>query len=112
MKGTTTNSGGEVLDSHVTSRFCLIQHYSARCIELLLQKGRGKPIKWHNIKCARQTGNTECRYYVMKFIWEIITSVGSSDIAQVWNAKTEPYTTEEFDDIRKVWAIFFVDEVL
>ncbi|CAH9093859.1 unnamed protein product [Cuscuta europaea] len=76
------------------------------------QKGRGKPIKWHNMKCARQTGNTECGYYVMKFIWEIITSVGSSDIAQVWNSRTEPYTTEEFDDIRKVWARFFVNEVL
>ncbi|CAH9120545.1 unnamed protein product [Cuscuta epithymum] len=24
------------------------------------KKGRGKSIKWHNVKCARQTGNTEC----------------------------------------------------
>ncbi|CAH9093358.1 unnamed protein product [Cuscuta epithymum] len=44
------------------------------------QKGRGKSIKWHNVK--------------------------------VWNSRSEPYTTEEFNDIRNAWARFFVDEVM
>ncbi|CAH9113407.1 unnamed protein product [Cuscuta epithymum] len=76
------------------------------------QKGRGKSIKWHNIKCARQTGNTECGYYVMKFMWEVITYAGTADIGQAWNSRSEPYTTEEFNDIRNAWARFFVDEVM
>ncbi|CAH9100972.1 unnamed protein product [Cuscuta europaea] len=29
------------------------------------RNGDGKPITWHNVKCARQNGNTECGYYTM-----------------------------------------------
>ncbi|CAH9053603.1 unnamed protein product [Cuscuta europaea] len=44
------------------------------------QKGRGKSIKWHDIK--------------------------------VWNSRTQPYSKEEFDEIRNVWARFFVDDIM
>ncbi|CAH9072578.1 unnamed protein product [Cuscuta epithymum] len=74
--------------------------------------GRGKSIKWHDIKCARQLGSTECGYYVMRYMWEAIFYQGSIDIGKDWSPRSEAYTVEEFNNIRDIWARFFLDVVI
>uniref|UniRef100_A0A9I9EBF4 Uncharacterized protein n=1 Tax=Cucumis melo TaxID=3656 RepID=A0A9I9EBF4_CUCME len=33
---------------------------------------RARPLTWVSVKCAQQPGNTECGYYVMKFMQDIV----------------------------------------
>ncbi|KAA0037808.1 hypothetical protein E5676_scaffold968G00060 [Cucumis melo var. makuwa] len=33
---------------------------------------RARPLTWASIKCAQQSGSTECGYYVMKFMQDIV----------------------------------------
>uniref|UniRef100_A0A9I9ELF7 Prenyltransferase alpha-alpha toroid domain-containing protein n=1 Tax=Cucumis melo TaxID=3656 RepID=A0A9I9ELF7_CUCME len=33
---------------------------------------RARSLTWVSVKCAQQPGNTECRYYVMKFMQDIV----------------------------------------
>ncbi|CAH9051847.1 unnamed protein product, partial [Cuscuta europaea] len=67
------------------------------------RNGDGKPITWHNVKCARQNGNTECGYYTMRYIWEVISYVDSFDIGKDWYSRTEAYSEDEFNNIRNIW---------
>ncbi|KNA09443.1 hypothetical protein SOVF_153030 [Spinacia oleracea] len=46
-----------------------------RCSVLKKSNGsRSRPPLWKSVKCAQQTGNTECGYYVMKYMYDIVTS--------------------------------------
>ncbi|CAH9116314.1 unnamed protein product [Cuscuta europaea] len=76
------------------------------------RNGDGKPITWHNVKYARQNGNTECGYYTMRYIWEVISYVDSFDIGKDWFSRTEAYSEDEFNNIRNIWARFFLDVLL
>ncbi|CAH9114612.1 unnamed protein product [Cuscuta europaea] len=72
------------------------------------QNGGGKSIKWHDITCARQLRSTECGYYVMRYMWEVVFYQGSIDIGKDWSPRSEAYTVEEFNNIRDIWARFFL----
>ncbi|KMS98462.1 hypothetical protein BVRB_4g091570 [Beta vulgaris subsp. vulgaris] len=72
------------------------------------RKGRGSKLKWFSIECAKQTVDTECGYYVMKFMHEIITSYKDcQNLEKEYQRRDEPYNDEEIDEVREQWAAFF-----
>ncbi|CAH9104171.1 unnamed protein product [Cuscuta europaea] len=111
---------GATIDRDELSRFlegdsleiCIIQTFMVMYRVASAQKGSGKPIKWNSVKVAQQTGSTECGYYVMRFMWEIISYSENHDIGKVWRSRSEPYTLAEFNDIRNIWSRYFLDVVL
>uniref|UniRef100_A0A9I9EIZ2 Ubiquitin-like protease family profile domain-containing protein n=1 Tax=Cucumis melo TaxID=3656 RepID=A0A9I9EIZ2_CUCME len=68
-----------------------------------LQRYRSTP-KWRPVKCPRQLDSVGCRYYVQKYIHEIVYN-SSTSITSLFNTKN-PYRQEEIDEIRTEWAAF------
>ncbi|XP_056687571.1 uncharacterized protein [Spinacia oleracea] len=70
-----------------------------------------KPI---HIECAQQIGGTECGYYVMKFMLEIVTLQHDYEgrLDEVYTPRTAPYASEEIDVVREQWAKFFTTKYL
>ncbi|KAH1254312.1 hypothetical protein GmHk_04G010778 [Glycine max] len=63
--------------------------------------------KWIEVKSHVQTGCYECGYYVMHWIWNIITSDIKSDWS-MWFANDTPLDIDMITTIRKKWATFFL----
>ncbi|TYK29217.1 Kinase superfamily protein with octicosapeptide/Phox/Bem1p domain, putative isoform 2 [Cucumis melo var. makuwa] len=59
---------------------------------------RARPLTWVSVKCAQQPGNTECGYYVMKFMQDIVRQK-SITITYVL-MRQAPYTQSELDMVR------------
>ncbi|KAL0540434.1 hypothetical protein IC582_024673 [Cucumis melo] len=68
-----------------------------------LQRYRSTP-KWRPVKCPRQLDSVGCRYYVQKYIHEIVYN-SSTSITSLFNTKNA-YRQEEIDEIRTEWAAF------
>ncbi|KAA0025325.1 uncharacterized protein E6C27_scaffold1204G00040 [Cucumis melo var. makuwa] len=68
-----------------------------------LQCYRSTP-KWRPVKCPRQLDSVGCRYYVQKYIHEIVHN-SSTSITNLFNTKNA-YRQEEIDEIRTEWAAF------
>ncbi|PWA40783.1 hypothetical protein CTI12_AA558340 [Artemisia annua] len=57
-------------------------------------------------KCPRQPGCTECGYFVLKFMREIVKrGVRALENDNIGGDSNE-YTDADFDDIREEWAIY------
>ncbi|KAH1246403.1 hypothetical protein GmHk_06G016496 [Glycine max] len=63
--------------------------------------------KWIEVKSHVQTGCYECGYYIMHWIWNIITSDIKSDWS-MWFANDTPLDIDIITTIRKKWATFFL----
>ncbi|KAL5127583.1 WAT1-related protein [Glycine soja] len=63
--------------------------------------------KWIEVKSHVQTGCYECGYYIMHWIWNIITSDIKSDWS-MWFANDTPLDFDIITTIRKKWAAFFL----
>ncbi|KAA0035144.1 serine/threonine-protein kinase STY17-like [Cucumis melo var. makuwa] len=59
---------------------------------------RARPLTWVSIKCAQQPGSTECGYYVMKFMQDIVRqkSITITDVLM----RQAPYTQSELNMVR------------
>ncbi|KAL0544322.1 hypothetical protein IC582_019435 [Cucumis melo] len=68
-----------------------------------LQRYRSTP-KWRPVKCPRQLDSVGFRYYVQKYIHEIVHN-SSTSITSLFNTKNA-YRQEEIDEIRTEWAAF------
>ncbi|KAL3628265.1 hypothetical protein CASFOL_027311 [Castilleja foliolosa] len=65
---------------------------------------------WSEIKCNKQPGVTECGYYVMRYMYDIITNYRESEnIGKDWKKQERPYSTIEMNEVRDVWARYFKD---
>ncbi|KAH1266086.1 hypothetical protein GmHk_01G001658 [Glycine max] len=63
--------------------------------------------KWIEVKSHVQTGCYECGYYIMHWMWNIITSDIKSDWS-MWFADETPLDIDNITTIRKKWATFFL----
>ncbi|KAA0063720.1 uncharacterized protein E6C27_scaffold1290G00010 [Cucumis melo var. makuwa] len=65
---------------------------------------RARPFTWVSIKCAQQPGSTECGYYVMKFMQDIVRqkSIIITDVL----TRQAPYTQSELDMVRVEYCDF------
>ncbi|PWA72230.1 hypothetical protein CTI12_AA196560 [Artemisia annua] len=58
------------------------------------------------LMCPRQPGCTECGYFVLKFMKEIVKhGVRALENDNIGGDSNE-YTDADFDDIREEWAIY------
>ncbi|KAK9058724.1 hypothetical protein SSX86_023566 [Deinandra increscens subsp. villosa] len=80
-----------------------------------VQSGSKKMIKlkWVNSKCPIQPGSTECGYYVLKFMKEIVqqgVEVLENDNVSINSiligGDTNEFTDADFDEIREEWATY------
>ncbi|XP_078150131.1 uncharacterized protein LOC144545429 [Carex rostrata] len=73
--------------------------------------GPGKT-RWKrsNVKCPQQVGGWECGYYVMLFVYDIITRF--LDIFPNLTHFPKKYTGTNIEYMRTLWGKFFLKEVL
>ncbi|KAK9705217.1 hypothetical protein RND81_07G041700 [Saponaria officinalis] len=72
----------------------------------------GSSLKWSNIVCQQQLGSTECGYYVMRYMLDIIRHYHSIKDKQKWFGSKNAYTREEINEVRELWATYFMDNHL
>ncbi|CAI9276860.1 unnamed protein product [Lactuca saligna] len=72
------------------------------------QSGSNKRVKlnWVNVTCPVQPGSTECGYYMLRFMKEIVEE-GIEVLVKdnIGDGKVE-YTTADIDEIREEWSTF------
>ncbi|CAH1421534.1 unnamed protein product [Lactuca virosa] len=72
------------------------------------QSGSNKRVKlnWVNVTCPVQPGATECGYYMLRFMKEIVEE-GIEVLVKdnIGDGKVE-YTTDDIDEIREEWSEF------
>ncbi|PWA52141.1 hypothetical protein CTI12_AA427570 [Artemisia annua] len=67
---------------------------------------RSQMIEAQVFKCPRQPGCTECGYFVLKFMKEIVKhGVRALENDNIGDDSNE-FTDADFDDIREEWAIY------
>ncbi|CAH1440585.1 unnamed protein product [Lactuca virosa] len=77
------------------------------------QSGSKKKVKasWINVMCPFQPGYTECGYYVLKFMKEVVDEglevLNNNFLSQFWG-KNE-YTYVELDRVREEWATYVIN---
>ncbi|XP_021737510.1 uncharacterized protein LOC110704025 [Chenopodium quinoa] len=82
-----------------------------RSFKALSGQSRGSKLTWHLGQCPQQLGGRECGYYVMRYMYEILEHHHSSeDLIQDFS-RTTPYTEEEINEIRDIWAEYFICNV-
>lgn len=66
------------------------------------------------MKCAQQHDGVACGYYVMRFMYDIISSCTElDDLEKIYNTpKEESFTIEEINEVRDNFASFLTDSCL
>ncbi|XP_048498087.2 uncharacterized protein LOC104889435 [Beta vulgaris subsp. vulgaris] len=89
-------------------------------IEDVMKKLRGSGprratlTQWKSVKCAQQHDGVACGYYVMRFMYDIISSCTEfDDLEKIYNTpKEESFTIEEINEVRDKFASFLTDSCL
>ncbi|XP_019189402.1 PREDICTED: uncharacterized protein LOC109183794 [Ipomoea nil] len=74
--------------------------------------GRIKNIDWKPCKCPIQPGDYECGYYVMRYMFDIVTKYSSIDDLDKAFESDSPYSINDINEIREQWAKYFFSETL
>ncbi|XP_019156961.1 PREDICTED: uncharacterized protein LOC109153561 [Ipomoea nil] len=76
----------------------------------LRTNGRGpRTGNWKQCKCPQQPGGVECGYYVLRYMYEMVTKYSSIDcLDEVFEQNS--YSINEIDEIRDLWAKHFLEE--
>ncbi|KAH1261898.1 hypothetical protein GmHk_02G004649 [Glycine max] len=82
-------------------------HVMTKLKKTLSPKTKAVAPKWIEVKSHVQTDCYECGYYIMHWIWNIITSDIKSDWS-MWFANDTPLDIGIITTIRKKWATFFL----
>ncbi|XP_074319006.1 uncharacterized protein LOC141655898 [Silene latifolia] len=69
----------------------------------------GMSLKWSNLECHQQPGSTECGYYVMRYMLDIVRHY-NPNIADYkkWFGSQKAYTVEEVNEVRELWATYLM----
>ncbi|TYK24359.1 uncharacterized protein E5676_scaffold205G001410 [Cucumis melo var. makuwa] len=80
-------SKGLCTNEHRARHFCLRMFYAKT-------NTRARPLTWVSVKCAQQPGSTECGYYVIKFMQDIVRqkSITITDVLM----RQAPYTQSDW----------------
>ncbi|XP_039043617.1 uncharacterized protein LOC120182824 [Hibiscus syriacus] len=62
--------------------------------------------------CTRQSGGTECGYYVCKFMKEIVDNGLEVMVTKNVGDGKEEYTDDDVDDIRKEWVSYVANVIM
>ncbi|XP_031122501.1 uncharacterized protein LOC116025419 [Ipomoea triloba] len=68
------------------------------------------PVNWKQCKCPIQPGGVECGYYVMRYMFDIVTKYSSVDCLDEAFESNIPYSINEINEIRDLWAKSFLEE--
>ncbi|XP_019184052.1 PREDICTED: uncharacterized protein LOC109178959 [Ipomoea nil] len=93
--------------------FILAPYHQSAFRSYMNQRGqRAKKLaQWKNVKCPQQPGGVECGYYVMKYMHDLCTKYSTyTFLDKVFQDRTTPYSIEEIDEIREMWAKYFCKE--
>ncbi|KAI3516150.1 hypothetical protein L1887_15061 [Cichorium endivia] len=106
MKTTTCYYIDSLRPSNVNPH--LRQIIDAAMVLYAAQSGSNKRVKlnWVNATCPRQPGNTECGYYTLKFMKEIVEEGVEVLIDNNVGSGKVHYTDADIDEIREEWASF------
>ncbi|XP_019149884.1 PREDICTED: uncharacterized protein LOC109146686 isoform X2 [Ipomoea nil] len=74
--------------------------------------GRGiRTVDWKKCRCPQQPGGSECGYYILRYMFEIVSKHSELHcLEEIFEQPT--YSIDEIDDIRELWAQYFVDQCL
>ncbi|GER51141.1 plant invertase/pectin methylesterase inhibitor [Striga asiatica] len=64
--------------------------------------------KWVPLKCRKHLGNTECGYFVMRYMLEIISLDIIDSFEEAFNID-EPYSGEDIENIKMRWSKYFLE---
>ncbi|XP_065850143.1 uncharacterized protein [Euphorbia lathyris] len=82
-----------------------------------IQIGKGahrnnQSLEWRSEKCPQQIGATECGFYVMRNMFEIVQYHSESEnLTRDFATKSMAYSEEEINDVRDIWADYFGVEI-
>ncbi|KAK1372889.1 hypothetical protein POM88_029082 [Heracleum sosnowskyi] len=72
-----------------------------------------RKLHWHeDLKCPQQRGGTRCGYYVMRYMYDIVSQYCKNGDTN-WTkgvGRMESYTRQQIDEIQDIWADFFTNE--
>ncbi|XP_065856997.1 uncharacterized protein [Euphorbia lathyris] len=66
------------------------------------------PLKWIVAKCPQQKGSTECGYFVMRYMLDIILQHRDFQELKDVFGRTTPYTEDELNEVLDIWASPFM----
>ncbi|KAH1188152.1 hypothetical protein GmHk_U059970 [Glycine max] len=92
------------LDMHIKAA---INNVMTKLKTTLSPKSKVAAPKWIEVKSHVQTGCYECGYYVMHWMWNIITSEIKSDWS-MWFADATSLDIDNITTIRNKWARYFL----
>ncbi|XP_019155140.1 PREDICTED: uncharacterized protein LOC109152007 [Ipomoea nil] len=69
---------------------------------------RVKKINWKPCKCPRQPRGHECGYYVMRYMYDIVTKYSSVDNLDGAFESDSPYSIHDINELREHWSKFFL----
>ncbi|KAL6576735.1 hypothetical protein OROMI_011011 [Orobanche minor] len=79
-----------------------------RNFKMLAGQFTGNVLAWNDADCAQQIGSTECGFFVMRYIHEIIDSHHPNDNLTKVLKRSSPYSVEEINVVRDIWAAYFI----
>lgn len=82
-----------------------------RSYKALSGRSMGTKLTWNSGQCPQQVGPRECGYYVMRFMFEIAEKHHSSEDLATDFSRTTPYAEEEINEVRDIWAEYFVANI-
>ncbi|KAK2382219.1 hypothetical protein QL285_069767 [Trifolium repens] len=106
--------GGEPSDhGSIKTKFeNAIQIYRAWC-ENKISKSKKDKIKWHKIKCPRQTNTIDCGYFIMRFMKEVIMEYPNKIPDNYFHRhRHSTYSKEKLDEVKEEWATYMVEDVI
>ncbi|CAH9082316.1 unnamed protein product [Cuscuta europaea] len=65
---------------------------------------RYKTTKWTICPCPMQAGNVECSYYVMRFMYDIISSKTNKNSITKMFSRDDKYTQADLDFVKGMWC--------
>ncbi|XP_019165699.1 PREDICTED: uncharacterized protein LOC109161663 [Ipomoea nil] len=66
-----------------------------------------KSINWKPCKCPIQPGGHECGYYVMRYMYDIVTKYSSVDNLDGAFESDSPCSIDDINELREHWLKFF-----
>ncbi|XP_031109558.1 uncharacterized protein LOC116013770 [Ipomoea triloba] len=67
-------------------------------------------VNWVECKCPQQPRGVECGYYVLRYMFDIITKYSMVESLYDVFDETITYSMNEIDEVRELWAQYFIEE--
>ncbi|KAK9076249.1 hypothetical protein SSX86_004582 [Deinandra increscens subsp. villosa] len=106
MKTTTCYYLDSLRPSTVNVQFRKIIHAAMGLYAVQSGSKKKAKLKWVNSRCPCQPGSTECGYYVLRFMKEIVEEGIEILVNDNIGGTKNEYTDDDLDEIREEWSTF------